>query len=51
MPGLRVRLFGRTAVEANGRPADLTPTTTAVLIRLLVADGAAVTVDEIIRDV
>ena len=51
MPGLRVRLFGRTSVEVNGRPAELTPTTTAVLIRLLVAEGAPVTVDEIVRDV
>ena len=51
MPGLRVRLFGRTFVEVNGRPAEPTPTTTAVLIRLLVAEGAPVTVDEIVRDV
>jgi DNA-binding SARP family transcriptional activator len=51
MPVLQVRLFGRAAIEVHGRPIELTPTTTAVLIRLLVDDGAPVAVDKIVRDV
>ena len=50
MHGLRVGLFGSTSVTADGRPAKLKPLTTAVLIRLIVADGAPVTVDELFRD-
>jgi DNA-binding SARP family transcriptional activator len=48
---LRVRLFGRAIIEVNDRAAELTPTTTVVFIRLLIADGAPVTVDEIYRDI
>jgi DNA-binding SARP family transcriptional activator len=51
MPRLRVRLFGRAIIEVNDRPVELTPTTTVVFIRLLIAGGAPVTVDEIYRDV
>jgi hypothetical protein len=46
-----VRLFGRAVIEVNDRAVELTPTTTVVFIRLLVAAGAPVTVDEIYRDV
>jgi hypothetical protein len=48
---LRVRLFGRAVIEVNDRAAELTPTTTVVFIRLLTADGAPVTVDELCRDI
>jgi DNA-binding SARP family transcriptional activator len=51
VPGLRVRLFGRLSIEVNGQPVKLTPTATLVLIRLLIADGDPVTVDELFRDV
>ena len=51
MPRLRVRLFGRAIIEVNDRAVELTPTTTVVFIRLLIAGGASVTVDEIYRDV
>src|SRR5215472_16236364 len=51
MPRLRVRLFGRAVIEVNGRTVELTPTTTVVFIRLLVAGGAPVSVDEIYRDI
>jgi DNA-binding SARP family transcriptional activator len=51
MPTLRVRLFGRAVIEVNDRAVELTPTTTVVFIRLLIAGGAPVTVDEIYRDV
>ena len=47
---LRVRLFGLAAIEMDGRPVKLKPLTLAVLIRLIVADGAPVTVDALFRD-
>jgi DNA-binding SARP family transcriptional activator len=47
---LRIRLFGPTAVEADGRPVKLKPLSLAVLIRLIVADGASVPVDVLFRD-
>jgi DNA-binding SARP family transcriptional activator len=50
MPGLRVRLFGSTALEAHGKPVKLKPTTMGILIRLIVADGAPVTTDELYQD-
>jgi DNA-binding SARP family transcriptional activator len=50
MPGLQVRLFGPASVTVDGRPAKLKPITMAVLIRLIVAEGAPVTVDELFRD-
>jgi DNA-binding SARP family transcriptional activator len=50
MPGLRVRLFGPASVAAHERPAKLKPLTMTVLIRLIVAEGAPVTVDELFRD-
>lgn len=50
MAGLRVGLFGSASVAVDGRPAKLKPLTVAVLIRLIVADGAPVTVDELFRD-
>jgi DNA-binding SARP family transcriptional activator len=51
MPRLRVRLFGRTVIKVNDHAAELTPTTIVVFIRLLIAGGAPVTVDEIHRDI
>jgi DNA-binding SARP family transcriptional activator len=51
VPGLRVRLFGRSSIEVNGQPVKLTPTAMLVLIRLVIADGGMVTVDELCRDV
>lgn len=50
MAVLRARLFGPTVVEADGRPVKLKPLSVAVLIRLIVADGASVTVDVLFRD-
>jgi DNA-binding SARP family transcriptional activator len=50
MPGLRVGLFGLASVALDGQLVKLKPLTTAVLIRLIVADGAPVTVDELFRD-
>jgi DNA-binding SARP family transcriptional activator len=50
MPGLRVGLFGLAAVTVDGRLVKLKPLTTAVLIRLIVADSAPVPVDELFRD-
>jgi hypothetical protein len=47
----RVAMFGRTVIEIDGRVTRLPPTTTAVLIRLVLADGEIVTVDELFRDV
>jgi DNA-binding SARP family transcriptional activator len=51
MPTLRVRLFGRAVIEVDDRAVELTPTTTVVLVRLLITGGAPVTVDEIYRDI
>jgi DNA-binding SARP family transcriptional activator len=51
MPRLQARLFGRALLEVNGRPVELAPTTTAVLVRLIISNGAPVTVDEIFRDI
>jgi DNA-binding SARP family transcriptional activator len=51
MADIRVSLMGRTAVEVDGREVRLTPLTTAVLIRLVIAEGRPVTVEELYRDV
>jgi DNA-binding SARP family transcriptional activator len=51
MPRLRVRLFGRAVIEVDDRAVELTPTSTVVFIRLLIAGGAPVTVDEMHRDI
>src|SRR5512146_1877306 len=51
MPTLRVRLFGRAVIEVDDRAVELTPTTTVVFIRLLIAGGVPVTVDEMHRDI
>ena len=51
MPRLRVRLFGRSVIDVNDRACELTPTTTVVFVRLLIADGKPVTVDQIYRDI
>jgi DNA-binding SARP family transcriptional activator len=51
MPRVRVRLFERAVIEVNDRTVELTPTTTVVFIRLLIAGGAPLTVDEIYRDI
>jgi DNA-binding SARP family transcriptional activator len=50
MPELRVRLFGPASLEVRGHPVKLRPLTMAVLIRLIVASGAPVAVDDIFRD-
>lgn len=50
MSELRARLFGPAAITADGRPVKLKPLTMTVLIRLIVADGAPVGVDELYRD-
>jgi DNA-binding SARP family transcriptional activator len=50
MSELRVRLFGPGAVTVDGSPVKLKPLTMTVLIRLIVANGAPVAVDEIYRD-
>jgi DNA-binding SARP family transcriptional activator len=50
MAGLRVRLFGHARLEVDGQPAELTPTTFALLARLVIADGGAVTDDQLYRD-
>jgi hypothetical protein len=51
MPRPRVKLLGRAAIEAGGRETGLTPITAAMLIRLVIADGAAVSVNELFQDV
>jgi DNA-binding SARP family transcriptional activator len=51
MPRLRVRLFGRAVIEVDDRAVELTPTSTVVFIRLLIAGGVPVTVDEMHRDI
>lgn len=50
MTGLRVKLFGPGSVVLDGRAEKLKPITMAVLIRLVVADGAPVSVDDLYRD-
>jgi DNA-binding SARP family transcriptional activator len=50
MPGLRVRLFGSASVAVDGRPVKLKPLTMTVLIRLIVADSAPVTVKDLFQD-
>jgi len=50
MGGLRVKLFGSASVAMHGQPVKLKPITMTVLIRLIVADGAPVTVDELFKD-
>jgi DNA-binding SARP family transcriptional activator len=50
MSALMVRLFGPGAVAVDGRQVKLKPLTMAVLIRLIVADGAPVAVDDLYRD-
>jgi DNA-binding SARP family transcriptional activator len=47
---LQVNLFGSSRLEVDGRPAELTPTTFAVLARLVIANGSAVTHDQLYRD-
>jgi DNA-binding SARP family transcriptional activator len=51
MPPRRVNLLGQCSVLVDGRMIKLTPLTSAVLIRLAVAEGKAVPVDEILHDV
>src|SRR5437868_2082787 len=50
MNGLQVRLLGSASVTLDGQPLKLKPLTLAVLIRLIVADGASVTADQLYRD-
>lgn len=50
MSELRVGLFGPGAVAVDGRPVKLKPLTMTVLIRLILADGAPIAVDELYRD-
>ncbi|MEV7231029.1 macro domain-containing protein [Polymorphospora sp. NPDC051019] len=51
MSRVRIGLLGPTVVEVDGQAVKLTPTTIAVLARLVIANGDLVTVDEIFRDV
>src|ERR1700749_3129344 len=51
MPRLRLRLFGRSGIDVNDRACELTPTANVVFVRLLIADGKPVTVDQIYRDI
>lgn len=51
MQNIRIRLLGRAQVEVGGKPVKLSGATMAVLIRMVVAEGEAVTVDEIHHDV
>ncbi|WP_329108017.1 bacterial transcriptional activator domain-containing protein [Micromonospora sp. NBC_01699] len=44
-------MFGRTVVEIDGHTTRLAPITTSVLIRLVLAEGQMVTVDELFRDI
>jgi DNA-binding SARP family transcriptional activator len=50
MSELRARLFGSGSITVDGRPVKLKPLTMAVLIRLIVAEGTPVAVDELYRD-
>ena len=50
MAKLRVKLFGHARLEVDGQLAELTPTTFALLARLVTADGGAVTDDQLYRD-
>jgi DNA-binding SARP family transcriptional activator len=51
MPRRQVNLLGQCSVLVDGTETKLTPLTSAVLIRLAVAEGKAVPVDEIVHDV
>jgi DNA-binding SARP family transcriptional activator len=50
MSDLRMGFFGPASVTVDGQAVKLRPITMAVLIRLLIAEGAPVTVDTIYRD-
>ncbi|MFD7114096.1 MULTISPECIES: macro domain-containing protein [Streptomyces] len=49
--GVDVEVLGRTRLRVDGAEVAVPPTALAVLARLLLADGEAVTVDELYRDV
>ncbi|MFE2523936.1 macro domain-containing protein [Streptomyces sp. NPDC059382] len=49
--GVRIALLGRVRVRVGDEEVPLPPTATAVLARLLLAEGEAVTVEELYRDV
>ncbi|WP_433221603.1 FxSxx-COOH system tetratricopeptide repeat protein [Dactylosporangium sp. CS-047395] len=50
-PEPRFELFGRLRVHVGGNAVRLPPLTAVVLIRLLLARGSLVTVDDLVRDV
>src|SRR5262245_47441546 len=51
MTALRVAMLGRCTIEVNGKTTHLPPKAVAVLIRLVLANGVAVTVADLARDV
>ncbi|MFE2727446.1 macro domain-containing protein [Kitasatospora sp. NPDC059327] len=51
MAGVRVSVLGPVRVEADGIPVPLTPLTRRLLVRLVAADGEAVPVRQLRRDV
>lgn len=50
MSNLRMGFFGPASITVDGQPVKLRPITMAVLTRLLIAEGAPVTVDRIYQD-
>lgn len=51
LPVLRLNVLGRVRATVDGREVPLPPATAAVLVRLALAEGKAVSVDELYRDV
>ncbi|MBO4207656.1 macro domain-containing protein [Micromonospora echinofusca] len=51
MPHVRVAALGQLLVEVDGKPAKLTPTNARMLLRLLVAGGRPVAIEQLYRDV
>ncbi|WP_345942582.1 macro domain-containing protein [Streptomyces sp. SID486] len=50
-PRIRVSVLGPLRLEVDGAPVRLTPLTARLLVRLVAAEGEAVTVRELYRDV
>ncbi|MEH1013655.1 macro domain-containing protein [Micromonospora sp. CPCC 206060] len=51
MPHVRVAALGQLLVEVDGKPARLTPTNARMLLRLLVAGGRPVAIEQLYRDI